>query len=197
MASRVTIRDNRRGLDQLKRELKAARRRYVVIGITNQAGGEVLTYANANEFGARIKQHTTGTITQYRNIKTNKLTSKKKAMARPDKHYAKDYTVQFKGHTIPSRPFMRSYYDENLKKIGDFAERQFLMLLTTDSGSVDQVFNAIGLFVQNGVKNRIRTSKSWAVPNSPFTIAKKGSDKPLVDHGIMINSVTFDLRSGR
>ena len=198
MARRVTVIDKRHGLDDLKRQLKDARRTNVVIGITHAAGGEVLTYANSNEFGATIKGRS-GTVTMIRSPRTHKLVKHQKAMTSKASwaYYANDYAVQYKGHKIPSRPFMRTYYDENLKKIGDFAANQFLRYFTTNQGSIDQVFSAIGLFVQNGIKNQIRTAKQWAVPNAPSTIRAKGSDKPLIDHGIMINNVTFDIRRGR
>lgn len=186
---RTIIRDDRRGFDDLRRELRQlAGRQHVVIGITHEAGGEVLEYANANEFGTRD------------------------------------------GH-IPSRPFMRTYYDTNLKKIGDFAANQFLKMITQRGISVTATFESIGLYVQNGVKGQIRNSPKWAKPNAPYTVYKKlmknraavgryvgmklhdrgehhyvskilaqsgpSGTKPLIDHGIMINSVTFDIRRGR
>lgn len=194
---RTIIKDDRRGLDELRRDLKRlAGRKYVVVGLTHAAGGEVLTYANSNEFGAVIKPHTR-TITMIRSRRTHKLVKHQKALTSKASwaYYANDYEAKYKGHAIPARPFMRTYYDTNLKKIGDFAANQFLRLLTTSGVTPDQTFSAIGLYVQNGIKNQIRTAKNWAVPNAPSTIRKKGSDKPLIDHGIMINNVTFDIRT--
>lgn len=177
MVSRVTIKDDRRGLDQIKAELKKASGRYIVAGITHAAGGEVLSYANHNEFGANGKPHS--------------------FVGHPKGGPMVPHWYHVSGK-IPSRPFMRSYYDENLKKIGDFAANQFLKVVRADGmGDMDKMYNSIGLYIQNGIKNRIRTADRWAVPNAPLTILLKGSSKPLIDHGILINSVTFDIRTGR
>lgn len=195
--SHIRIKDNRKNLDELREKVKTARRKHVVTGLTHAAGGEVITYGISNEFGARIKGRQ-GTITTYRRVNGDgNLARNGRFVKRSKSNFSQVHSVTYKGHNIPARPFMRTYYDNNLDKIGKFAEQRFRDFLFKPGVSLDSVFSAIGLYVQNGIKNQIRTSKAWAVPNAPSTIKQKGSDKPLVDHGIMINNVTFDIRSGR
>lgn len=186
----VNIRDNRHNMDRLRRDVRATKKRNVVVGFTHAVDGKVIKYATYNEFGTDV---------------------------------------------IPSRPFMRYYYDNNIEKIGRFAERQFLAYLLQESHSLEQTLSAIGLYVQNGIKGSIRSAVQWAIPNAPYTVYLKlmknrgaveryitpdghkrvrlytheehskvsrtlaftgrSGTKPLIDHGIMINTVTFDLRA--
>ncbi|EHL8229991.1 hypothetical protein KE423_003908 [Salmonella enterica] len=173
--SRVTIKDDRRGLDELQRELKAlAGRRHVVAGITHAAGGEIMTYANANEFGAQARPHF------FRATPSG---------GKPG--------VFFTSGTVPPRPFMRTYYDHNITKIGNFAIARFIDLLTKPGRTVEQTFSEIGLYVQDGIKKQITTAHQWAQKNAPLTIDLKGSTKPLINKGHMLGAVTFDIRTGR
>ena len=57
--------------------------------------------------------------------------------------------------------------------------------------SFSQFLNAAGVFMVDGVKKSI-SGDAWT-PNSPVTIALKGSSKPLIDTGVMLNSVTFAI----
>jgi len=49
-----------------------------------------------------------------------------------------------------------------------------------------------GLYAQSKVKSYF-LHNNWA-PNSPKTIKRKGSDKPLIDTGALRNSITFVIR---
>lgn len=93
---------------------------------------------------------------------------------------------------IPSRPFMRMYFDKNEPKIWRFSENALTQAML-GRVSVRQAFTAIGLMTQNGVKAQIRRSGDFA-PNSPYTIKQKGSARPLIDHAILLNNINFELR---
>lgn len=196
MARTITIKDARNKFDKLRKQLKDMNgRTNVVVGITSAAGGEVMTYANANEFGAHIKPRSFS-VTTYKQVnKSGTGYNKKGRFVKASKaNFAETHQASHNGYNIPARPFMRTYYDENMEKIARFAESRFLRVLADNDLTIDGAFNAIGLFVQNGIKKQIRTASQWATPNARSTIRKKGSSKPLIDHGIMINSVTFDIR---
>lgn len=93
---------------------------------------------------------------------------------------------------IPSRPFMRLYFDKNEKKIARFAENALTQAMLGKVG-VTQAFTAIGLFTQNGIKGQIRRSSDFA-PNAPSTIKAKGSARPLIDDAILLSNISFELR---
>lgn len=197
------VRDKRSNLDKLRKQLEGLDRKFVVAGLVGapqttgvSAGSTVIGYGSVQEFGAVIKGRT-GTITQIRSIHTHKLANHKKATrsaAAARHYYANTYDVTYRGHVIPSRPWLRSWYDTNLTALIKFAEAEIIR--TIMQGQTPEVtLNRIGVFAQAGIRKRIRTARTWATPLARSTIRKKGSSAPLIDSGIMINSVSFDIRT--
>ncbi|MBQ7445915.1 MAG: hypothetical protein IJS71_08305 [Clostridia bacterium] len=90
----------------------------------------------------------------------------------------------------PSRPFLRMSVDENkdliTKRVAAFF-KQFAMLKI----DVFQLLSMLGNFQKGLIQKKIRDGKF--VPNSPYTIAMKGSDKPLIDTGRMRQSVHYQI----
>jgi hypothetical protein len=89
-------------------------------------------------------------------------------------------------NNVPARPFFRPAFDKNAQKLGAFIE--------TTVGAVylgklapRQALGLIGEFMVAKVKAEIRAVKS--PPLAKLTIVRKGSTKPLIDTGQMINSV--------
>jgi len=96
---------------------------------------------------------------------------------------------EFGTKNIPARPFMRTSFDENLPKIYKLIERQYVAI---ESGqSAEQSLNAVGVVMVGLIQKKIR--QITTPPNSPRTIAIKGSSKPLIDFGQMIQSVTYKV----
>jgi len=93
---------------------------------------------------------------------------------------------------IPERSWMRSTFDEwhdrMFKKIQDN-----IIPILLGRFSKKKLLNQIGSFMTNAMKRKISSSKSWAVPNVDSTIAKKGSNTPLVDSTRMKRSVTHRI----
>lgn len=93
---------------------------------------------------------------------------------------------------IPPRPFMANTYDKNRAKIKQFKEKELSSIFEgkqTVSGAMDK----LGSWFSDQVKKEIRAGSFEA--NKPATIVKKGSSKPLIDDGIMIGSVDFEVVS--
>lgn len=86
---------------------------------------------------------------------------------------------------IPSRPFMRSTFDEQQKKWTN----QFGKLIK--SGNLKPL-DIMGLQMQKDIVGKI-TNGPFA-PNSPVTIMLKGSDTPLIDTGRMRASIRYKVR---
>lgn len=91
---------------------------------------------------------------------------------------------------IPSRPFMRKSVDENQSKINAFLEVKRNEL--ANGKSAQAVLNEIGVFMKGLVQEKI-VSGSF-VANAPSTVEKKGSSRPLVDTGLMRQSVNFEVK---
>lgn len=99
---------------------------------------------------------------------------------------------EFGTRSIPARPFMRNYVDNNTDRLIRFMANGVTQISLGNATTMG-LLNALGLEMQNGIKRSI-TGGDFA-PNAPYTIQKKGSNKPLIDTGIMLNSVTFAIRN--
>lgn len=93
---------------------------------------------------------------------------------------------------IPARPFMSKTAEKYGKKTGDFV--QYLVNRIID-GKIDDdtALHNIGMQYQAFMQQTIRSAKSWAVPNAPATIRRKGSSSPLIDTGRMIGAVRYEV----
>lgn len=98
--------------------------------------------------------------------------------------------------TIPARPFLGPTFTENADKyatlLGRLSEK-----FNWQTESVDDLERAlalIGMQMVNDTRAKIRKGIDPAL--SPKTIARKGSSKPLIDSGQLINSITYKVRKG-
>jgi len=115
------------------------------------------------------------------------------------KHPSGDITVanigfahEFGTSTIPERSFIRATTKENKKEIVKLQEK---LLKKVQSGEmkVEQALGLVGSFVAGLISKKIVDIKS--PPNSPRTIAEKGSSNPLIDTGQLKNSITWEVNS--
>ena len=90
----------------------------------------------------------------------------------------------------PSRPFMRDAVDKNQALINSFLAEQKNAIVRGESAQ--QVYSKIGVFMKGLIQDQI-VSGSFT-PNAPSTIAKKGSAQPLIDTGLMRQSVNFEVK---
>ena len=92
------------------------------------------------------------------------------------------------GGPVPERPWLSSAMRENRNKYRDGMKKSAKKLLLGQT-SLQTVLSHLGAMAQGDVQESIL---SWtSPPNSPATIALKGSSQPLVDTGEMKNSVTY------
>ena len=97
---------------------------------------------------------------------------------------------------IPPRPVLRPAIakDETREKIKHLMRKAAEEALVF--GNKDQAeknFHKAGMVGRDACKKYISAGGNLA-PNSPYTIAKKGSSLPLVDTGSMLNSITYAVR---
>jgi hypothetical protein len=97
---------------------------------------------------------------------------------------------EFGTKTIPARPFIRRFAEKNAGTLGKAMDR------TADAvakgRSLDAALGALGEFAQQHQQAQVRGSKSWAVANAASTAARKGSDVPLVDQGVLVNAIRWE-----
>lgn len=206
----VKITDNKRLWDNLKQELKATGSKEIVAGIQKGAvndGLQVAQYATWSEFGATIKSHTRD-VTIYRRINSKgefysrstkninkagtdfKRISGSRFVRKESSNYSTTHTANFGQRSIPARPFMRTYFDENVNNL-EKTMNTALAAVISGRYTIKQALSATGVKMTAGIKSSIRNG-SWA-KNSAATVRKKKSNKPLIDNGVMLNSVTFAI----
>lgn len=93
---------------------------------------------------------------------------------------------------MPQRSFLRSAYDENLPMIDKMIQR-------VADGAVfglgtNAALNQLGNVVQGMVQRKIVDGPF--VPNSPATIKRKKSSKPLIDTGHLRQSIRYVIEKG-
>ena len=91
--------------------------------------------------------------------------------------------------TSPVRAFFRTTVSEQKKNW--VLSVQNLMKIHNDP---KQVMGLIGVHIQEQIVQSINT---WSdPPNSAYTIAKKGSSKPLIETGVLMRSIKSEVGEG-
>lgn len=101
---------------------------------------------------------------------------------------------EFGTDKIPARSFMRTAIDENLKQIDSFVSEQYRHI-SEGTMTIDQALGLIGQAVTGLIQRKIR--QITQPPNAASTIKIKGSSKPLIDFGQMVQSVRYVIRSNQ
>lgn len=94
------------------------------------------------------------------------------------------------GGPIPERPFMRNAMRDNGRKYEDAMKSSVAALLSSKT-TIKVVLSKLGVMASGDIQKEITALKS--PPNSPVTIALKGSSNPLIDTGEMRASVTWKI----
>jgi hypothetical protein len=102
-------------------------------------------------------------------------------------------TLSFGAHGIPPRPFI----EEGLLSEKDNLKKEVETQLENIKNGKAANWNKVGTKAVGAVQDFVRGDyyKS-TVPNSPKTVAYKGSDTPLIDGGDLINSLEYVVTQG-
>lgn len=88
---------------------------------------------------------------------------------------------------IPPRPFFRNAIAKNSNKWNDILANEL-----RNSVDVELAYNRVGEIAKGDIVESIMQTNT--PPNSPLTIAKKRSSKPLVDTSFMRSSVNYKVK---
>ncbi|MBO7631857.1 MAG: hypothetical protein J6S78_05965 [Lachnospiraceae bacterium] len=99
-------------------------------------------------------------------------------------------------HNIPPRPVIAPALDQD--EVKDKMKKMIrqAMVAAIVQGNLDkaeQCYEKAGMVGRDACKKYI-TDGDKLTPNSPATIAKKGSSTPLIDTSSMLNSITYAVR---
>lgn len=94
---------------------------------------------------------------------------------------------EFGTATAPERPYFRTMIAEKSPRWGE----SMAYLARVHNYDARKILTNMGIGIQGQLVDSIR---GWDdPPNAPLTVAIKGFNKPLVDEGIMQNSVDFEV----
>lgn len=147
---------------------------YVAVGILSKADGEILMIANVHEFGTDIK-----------------VTDKMRGF------FLYEFGIPLKPTTkvirVPERSFIRSAYDNKSDELY-FDGAKLLDGVVEGTLSAKEFYTALGQVTVDVIKNYL-ISEVNSPPNTPLTIANKGSSNPLVDTGRLVDSIAYEIRT--
>ena len=91
--------------------------------------------------------------------------------------------------TIPARPFVSDCAEKNDGQIQE-AQKRLVYRVYQGGLSADGALAELGAWYVNVQKGHILHG-GWT-PNAPATVKRKGSNKPLVDTGQLVNTVDWE-----
>lgn len=91
---------------------------------------------------------------------------------------------------IPPRPFVRQTADNNDAKIQTKIKSCANQLAS--GATADKVLNELGVFGKGLLQREIKNGEF--TPNAPSTVKAKGSDRPLIDTGLLRQSANYVIR---
>jgi len=98
---------------------------------------------------------------------------------------------EFGTEHIPARPALRDFAEKNGKVLDEAMDRA-AAAVQEGRLTVDAALDQLGTFAEKHQKAHYQQSKKWAEPNAPSTVAKKGSDVPLIDDGLLVGAVRYE-----
>lgn len=190
--SSLQIRIKDLGLGRVLRDLKSslksveARAGYLQ-GVTaeQQEKDSKITLAHlaaVHEFGATV-QHPGGTLIKFDEEKGARF------LKSTEKNWAKADTITA-AHaiTIPARPFLRPAFEQNKDSWAVFFARVLGRIVdgkvTTDKGVTD-----VAMKMARDARRYVLAGSNVQPPDSPATIRRKGSERPLVDSGQLVRGL--------
>lgn len=103
--------------------------------------------------------------------------------------FAQTVTIPAHTVTVPARPFFRTMLDQ---KAGAWGTQVGKALKAADYDA-GKTLGRMGELIKGELQGSIRDLTS--PPLAPSTVRKKGFPKPLIDSGVMLNSVDYEVQT--
>lgn len=89
---------------------------------------------------------------------------------------------------IPARPWLRAYWETHADRVMQVFER------LSKANDMPVALAKLSRWVEADHRRFVKQT-GWT-PNTPETIERKGSDKPLIDEGFLINAILCRIKGG-
>lgn len=96
---------------------------------------------------------------------------------------------------IPPRPIIEPAIEDSKEVLGGMMQSALSAFLSLDMEKGERRLKAAGMKAQNVTRAWFLNPKNNWAPNSPITIFKKGSDRPLIDTGELRKSITYVVQT--
>jgi len=97
-------------------------------------------------------------------------------------------------NNIPPRPFLQPSVMAHKDNVSILQKKVIQAALAGDVNLVSVGLTKIGLYTQTTAQKWFTDPRNNWPPNAPYTIARKGSDKPLIDTGALRQSIKYVVR---
>lgn len=115
------------------------------------------------------------------------------------KSYSEAHSLYIQSHGsplwhIPPRPVLEPSIEASKEPIAKQLQGAAVAAIDGNHQEVDNALHRAGIVAENAAKAWFENPQNGWPPNSPKTIAKKGSDSPLIDTGEMRKAITHVVR---
>jgi hypothetical protein len=115
------------------------------------------------------------------------------------KKYSEAHSLYIQSHGsplwhIPPRPVLEPSIEASKGPIAKQLQGAAVAAIDGNQQEVDNALHRAGMVAENAAKAWFENPQNGWPPNSPKTIAKKGSDSPLIDTGEMRKAITHVVR---
>ena len=100
---------------------------------------------------------------------------------------------EFGTERIPPRPFLRTSLKRNRRKWTTGLDKAVSQMAAGDVSAARLTIRRVGVVMVGDTQATLR-SGPW-IPNAASTIARKGSDQPLVDKGQLVQSIRSQVET--
>lgn len=182
-----------KALDALRERLRRENRAVnvgVPAGPQDQDGTPLAMIAAIHEFGGTINMPAR-TQTIYRQVAADgALKAGGRFVKRSRSNFASDHAVAAYKIRIPERPFLRVAIRKN-KQAYIRLNKINLVKVMRGQMSIEQALGQLGVMAKGDVQTEIRSGNF--TPLAPATIKRKGSSRPLIDTGQLVQSIQWEL----
>ncbi len=115
------------------------------------------------------------------------------------KKYSEAHSLYIQSHGsplwhIPPRPVLEPSIEASKAPIAKQLQGAAVAAIDGNQQEVDNALHRAGIVAENAAKAWFENPQNGWPPNSPKTIAQKGSDSPLIDTGEMRKAITHVVR---
>ena len=153
---------------------------YIKVGVLAKPDTQLYMKAMANEYGARI---------EFTDAVRKALLAQ---LPKDKRNTANENSPPKKYIEIPERSFIRSTFDNlNMNEVKQIVEVGLEHILNDDAYDGEDLLRSLGEYLRSQIVRTITKLKE--PPNSPYTVAVKGSSNPLIDTGELRSSISYEL----